>query len=377
MEFTQHAEPEVQRGSAVAMPAPGQLKFGSDDRFYRELRQRVEAYFHDTRQSQRDCLQMYVKTAVILIWLAASYGLLLAFGGSWWLALPLSISLGLAMAACGFSIQHDGGHQAYSRHQWINRLAASTLDLLGGSSYIWAQKHNRIHHSYSNVTGHDDDIEVGLLGRLSPHQRRLGFHRAQHWYLWVLYGFLPVKWVAYDDFRDVINGRIGGHRIARPKGWDLVKLIAGKVVFAGLAFGIPLLFQPLGVVLLCFMTASFVQGVTLSVVFQMAHCVEEATFPMPSEETGRIERPWAMHQVETTVNFARNNRLLTWFVGGLNFQIEHHLFPRICHIHYPALSGIVEETCEDFGVTYVAHKTFFGGVASHFRWLKRIGRADA
>src|SRR5262249_25450649 len=156
-----------------------------------------------------------------------SYVLLL-LGPPWWLALPLAASLGLALAAVGFNVQHDGGHQAYSDRPWVNKLMALTLDLMGGSSYVWACKHNSIHHTYTNVTGHDDDINLGWLGRLSPHQPRLGFHRLQHLYLWVLYGMLPLKWVFYDDFRDVLTGRVGGHRIARPRGWDLAVFLGGK-----------------------------------------------------------------------------------------------------------------------------------------------------
>lgn len=356
--------------------APGELRFGRADRFHRELKQRVERYFHDTGRRARDCPQMYVKSIVILGWLAASYGLLLLSAGTWWLALPLAVSLGLAMAGCGFSIQHDGGHHAYSERRWMNQLAALTLDLLGGSSYVWARKHNVIHHSYSNVTGHDDDINIGILGRMSPHQKRLSFHRLQHWYLWALYGFLPIKWQLYDDFRDVMTGRIGGHRFPRPRGLNLATLLGGKLLFFTLAFAIPLLVQPVWIALSWYVTASFVQGLALSVVFQMAHCVEEAAFPLPLEETGRMESAWAVHQVETTVDFARGSRWLTWFVGGLNFQIEHHLFPRLCHVHYPALSHIVQETCREFGLTYAAHRTFWSGVASHFRWLRRMGRPD-
>ncbi len=184
-----------------------------------------------------------------------------------------------------------------------------------------------------------------------------------------------MKWQLIDDFRDVITGRKGGHRLARPRGWDLATFIVGKVVFFTLAFVIPLLLHPVWAVLLFYVAASLVQGVALGVVFQLAHCVEEATFPLPREDTGRMEAEWAVHQVETTVNFARGNWLLSWYVGGLNFQIEHHLFPQICHVNYPALAPLVEETCREFGLRYSAHKTFRAGVASHFRWLRRMGRA--
>jgi linoleoyl-CoA desaturase len=320
---------------------------------------------------------MYMKTAIMAGWCVASYGALVFFLGTWWLALPLAISLGLSMAAVGFNIMHDGGHKAYSNRRWVNQLAAMSLDLLGGSSYVWARKHNSIHHSFTNIAGHDDDIDLGLLARLAPDQKRLGVHRFQHYYLWLLYALMPVKWLLYDDFRNVVTGRIGGHRFARPRGWDLGIFIGGKVFFASLLFGIPFLFHPLWAVLLAYLTASFVQGVTLGVVFQLAHCVEEAAFPLPGKDTGRMEDAWAVHQVQATVDFARRSRVLSWLLGGLNFQIEHHLFPGICHVHYPALSLLVEATCREFGLRYAANASLLGGMASHFRWLRRMGRPGA
>ena len=154
-------------------------------------------------------------------------------------------------------------------------------------------------------------------------------------------------------------------------------LLGGKALFFSLALAVPLLRHPLWVVLLFYLAISLVQGLTLSVVFQLAHCVEEAAFPLPRPGTARMPAGWAMHQVESTVDFARGNRLLSWFIGGLNFQIEHHLFPRICHVHYSALAPLVEETCREFGLRYSAHETFRAGVASHFRWLRRMGRPIA
>ncbi len=155
----------------------------------------------------------------------------------------------------------------------------------------------------------------------------------------------------------------------------MLTFIGGKAIFFSLAFAIPLLLHPLWTVLAVYLVASFVQGVVLSVVFQLAHCVEEAEFPLPEPESGRMENAWAVHQVATTVDFARGSRLVSWFVGGLNFQIEHHLFPQICHVHYPVLSRLVEKTCREFGLKYVAHESLLDGVASHFRWLRRVGMA--
>ncbi len=320
---------------------------------------------------------MYFKTATILAWFFAAYFLLLFVFTSWWAVVPLAVVLGLSLAAIGFNIQHDGAHKAYSSRKWVNKMFAMTLDLIGGSSYMWDWKHNSIHHTYTNIAGHDDDINVGFLGRLAPEQPRYWFHRLQGVYLWLLYGFLAIKWHLYDDFYQISTGRIGGHKIARPKGKDLVVFIAGKVVFFSMAFVIPMLLHPIWAVLTVYALAAFVSGVVLSVVFQLAHCVQEAAFPVPvilPNGGEQITTEWSVHQVQTTVDFSRRNPVLCWFLGGLNFQIEHHLFHKICHVHYPALSKVVEETCREFGVTYSAHRTFLGAVASHFKLLVEMGR---
>ncbi|HEY2882275.1 MAG TPA: fatty acid desaturase, partial [Pirellulales bacterium] len=296
------------RQTARQSPAFVHLKFGSDDAFYREICRRVDGYFEQTGINRRDCPRMYLKTAIVLTGFASSYVLLVFIASTWWQAVPLAISLALSMAAIGFNIQHDGAHGAYSNRSWINKLMALTLDLLGGSSYGWACKHNIVHHTYSNITGHDDDIEIGILGRLTPHQKHFSFHRWQHIYLWLLYGFVAIKWQLYDDFRDVINGRFGGYRHPRPKGWELAIFIGGKALFFSLALGVPLFQHSVWTVLAFYLAVSFMQGIVLSLVFQLPHCTESAAFPMPQAESGRMETPWAVHQVQTTVNYGRGNQ---------------------------------------------------------------------
>jgi len=366
-----HASPAGQPIRA-AEPA-GSLTFGHDNAFQLELRRRVAAHFRTAGRRQRDCGQMYVKTAILVAGFAGSYVLLVFGAQTWWQGLLLAMLLGLSAAGIGFNIQHDGSHQAYSNHPWVNKLMAMTLELIGGSSYLWRWKHVVFHHTYVNITGHDTDIDLGMLARLTPHQKRLAFHRWQHLYLWPLYGLLAIKWQLVDDFRKLIRGRISNQPFPRPRGWELVILVAGKVIFFALAFGIPLRFHSVGVVLLYYGVAGLVTGTALSVVFQVAHCVEEAEFPVPRVSTGRIDHAWAVHQAETTVDFARRSRLVTWLVGGLNFQTEHHLFPRISHVNYPAISTLVEETCRDFGIRYTEFTSFRAGMASHFRWLRRMG----
>lgn len=348
------------------------LKFGKNVDFQVELRRRVEEFFRTTGRRQRDCWQMYLKTAILLGLFAASYVGLVFFASSWWMAVPLAVLLGLATAGIGFNIQHDAGHHAYSNYPWINKLMSMTLDLIGGSSYVWRWRHAVFHHTYVNVNGHDSDIDLWPLAQLTPDQKRYSFHRWQHYYLWPLYGLLAIKWHLVSDFREVLTGRLGQHRIRKPRGWDCVIFVGGKATFFTLAFVIPVLFHPIGIVLLFYALVAGVLGIVISIVFQLAHAVEEADFPLPDPETGRIENAWAIHQAETTVDFARRSRVVAWLLGGLNFQIEHHLFPRICHVNYPAMSGLVEATCREFGVRYTEHRTFRAGVVSHFRWLRRM-----
>lgn len=329
-----------------------------------------------TGRKKRDCPSMYFKTATLLTAFVAIYVTLLLFVSTWWLVVPLAMLLGVVVAGIGFNIQHDGGHRAYSERAWVNKLMSLSLDLMGGSSYMWDWKHNSLHHTYPNIDGHDDDINVGMLARLSPHQPRYKFHRFQGIYLWFLYGFLAVKWHLVDDFLQVAKGKIGEHKIPRPRGKDLLIFVCGKIVFFSMAFGLPLMLHSWWAALGTYLIAACTSGIVLSVVFQLAHCVEEASFPAPVQlpEGGeRMETEWAVHQVQTTVNFARDSKVLSWFLGGLNYQIEHHLFSRICHVHYPAISKVVEETCNEFGIRYAAHRTMWGAMGSHFRWLVRMG----
>jgi linoleoyl-CoA desaturase len=351
------------------------LKFGTNNTFQVELRHRVDEFMRQTGRRPRDCWQMYLKTAIFLATFAALYLALVFLAHAWWQAIPLAAVLGLVVSGIGFNVQHDGGHQAYSNRPWINKTMALTLDLIGGSSYVWHWKHGVFHHTYVNITEHDSDIDLGMLGRLTPHQERWKFHRWQHIYLWPMYGLLAIKWHLVSDFRDVITGRIGQLRFPRPKGWDLVVFIAGKATFFTIAFVIPSLVHSFWMVLLFYGIVAVVAGISMSIVFQLAHAVEDAAFPLPDEDSGRMDNAWAIHQVESTVDFARRSRVADWLLGGLNFQIEHHLLPRICHVNYPAISKVVEATCREYGVRYTEHDSFRAGVASHFRWLRHMGKA--
>ena len=356
-------------------PAKKQLRFAPDNTFYIELKRRVDQHMTLNGRRERDCLQMYLKTAIILAAFVGSYLLLVFVSTSWWQAIPLAVVLAFAIAGIGFNIMHDASHNAYSARGWVNRIAAMSLDMIGGSSFFWHWKHVVFHHNYSNIHGFDTDIDLGVLGRFAPQGRRLPVHAFQQWYFWFLYGVLVVKWNLYDDFRVAIQGRIGEHRLRPMRGSELATFIVGKVLFFTIAFGIPLLSHSVVTVVLFYLLVAFIAGIVMSVVFQLAHAVEEATFPQP-QTPGQMEKSWAIHQLEATVDFARKSPVAYWLLGGLNFQIEHHLFPQMCHTNYPFIAPVVEETCRDFGIEYNVHDTFRQGIVSHFRWLRRMGAAN-
>lgn len=357
-------------------PTPRSYHYLPDNGFQFTLQQRVSAYFDSHRDlSIKGNRSLYLKSVIILSACVACYVALIMFVTTWWLATPLAMLLGVLAALIGFNIQHDGGHQAYSSIRWRNRLAATTLDLVGASSYLWHWKHAVFHHGRANVTGHDTDINVGRLLRLEPHQRRASFHRWQHLYIWILYCMMAARWQMYDDVREIVKGAIGPHRIPRPRGRELAIFILGKLAFVSLAIVIPLLFHPIWCVALAYAIASATLGLTLSVVFQLAHNTAQVDFPAPPDESGRMPHTWAEHQVRTAADFSRHSRIVTWLLGGLNFQIEHHLFPHISHVHYPALSPIVEATCREHGIRYRAHPSFVAGVRAHAAWLRHLGRA--
>ena len=228
---------------ASASRAP-RARFTRAGNFQDDLKRRVDLYFERTGQARTGGWRMRVNASGLLGWLAASYALLVFAQPAWWLAVPLAVSVGLAMAGVGFGVMHDGNHGSAATSPLENRVFAFTSDLLGGSSFLWRHKHNVLHHSYTNVCGLDTDIEPGVLLRFAPAQPRRAFHRFQHLYVWLLYAVFPLRWWLFDDFHQLATGRMGEGCFARPRGWDLIALLAGKALFLGWAFGAPLLLHP-------------------------------------------------------------------------------------------------------------------------------------
>lgn len=327
---------------------------------------------------RRGNLRYYAKAAFIFLWFAVSWTCLVFFISTWWGAALAGLSLALSLGGIGFAIQHDANHGALGRRaRWLGY----SLDFIGVSSFLWRERHNHAHHTYTNVVDHDGDIDQLPFARFAPTQKVLWVHRFQHIYMFVLYGFYAPKAIFWGDFQAIWHGPECHVPVKRPRGRDLFLFIAGKAVAVSWLLVIPMLFRPWWQVLIVAFGVLWVLGVLLAIVFQLAHCLEEAEFTSGGElrEQAAIDGPrdWARHQVESTCDFSRRSRILNWYLGGLNFQAEHHLLPSVCHVHYRRLSPHFEQICDEHGIRYTAHPTVWSALKSHTRWLKRMGQPDA
>jgi linoleoyl-CoA desaturase len=285
--------------------------------------------------------------------------------------------MGVGVAGLGMSVMHDANHGAYSSNKTVNYLMAHVLNLLGGSTVNWKLQHNILHHTYTNVVHMDDDIEDKLMLRFSPHTTVKQVHRFQWVYAFFFYGLSTLYWVVAKDFVQYVKYRKNGVNAgsAAENRLMLARIITLKLIYFFVVLAVPVVFFhiPFLQVLAGFLLMHFVAGFILTLIFQLAHAVEGTSHPLPNSN-GIIENDWAIHQLNTTANFSRHNKWLSWYVGGLNFQVEHHLFPRISHVHYPALSNIVKSTAEEFGIPYLENKTFSEAMKAHINFLRRLGR---
>ncbi len=350
-------------------------KFAPPRSFHAELKRRAAQYFQTEAKAQTGNSSLLAKAVLLVGGLVALYIHLVFFTPALGWALLECVALGTAVALVGFNVMHDGAHGSFSRFPRLNRAAAFTLDVLGGSSYMWDAKHNTVHHMYTNIDGVDDDLDIQPWMRVTPDQKRYGAHRFQHLYFWMLYGMLYITWILFTDYQKYFTRRIGSVPLKPMSGFDQFTFWGFKALNLVLYIALPIYMVGFWGWLVGFLLTGWVAGFVLSIVFQLAHTVEQASFPVPHAVTNKLEDEWAIHQLRTTANFATDNRLISWLVGGLNFQVEHHLFPKVSHIHYPKLSKIIKQTCAEFDVPYQEYPKMWQAVVSHVVFLRQMGRA--
>ncbi len=343
--------------------------------FQIELKNRVNQYFTEHNKSMTGNKALLFKAALFCAGYIAIYVHVVFFTPIAWIAVPECILFGALTAAIGFNVMHDGAHGSFSKNKLINKMAGFSLNFLGASSIMWNMKHNIIHHTYTNIDGVDDDIEARPWLRFAASQKKLRMHKFQHYYFWFLYSLLHLMWLFVSDYKKYFSGKIGSVPLRKMTIREHFSFWIAKAGYAFMFIVLPILLIGFVEWMIGFLILTMVTGFTISIIFQLAHTVEHTSFPLPNEK-GKIENEWAIHQIETTANFATKNKLLSWLVGGLNFQIEHHLFPKISHVHYPAISKIIKSTCTEFGLTYIEFPKMSHAVISHVAYLKRLGRAD-
>lgn len=344
--------------------------------FYGELKKRINAYFDQTGKATTGGIRILSKAIFLFSALVFLYIQLVFFTPeAGWLSLLLCGLLGFFTSALGFNVMHDGAHGSFSKYSFVNKIASNAAELVGASQFMWNMKHNVIHHAYTNIDGIDDDIDAEPFLRMAPTQKKYKFQKYQYIYFWFFYAVFYMYWTFFSDFNKYFSKKIGDMPLKKMKRKDHIEFWGYKVIYFGLFVAIPIIRLGWLDWMLGFLTFTLTAGLILSIVFQLAHTVEDTQFPVPQMGTGKLEDEWAVHQLKTTANFATKNKFICWFVGGLNFQVEHHLFPRISHIHYPALNKIVKSTCREYNVIYIEYPRMCNAVASHIGFLREMGKA--
>jgi len=365
---------DAMRNGAIRFPQHASGRTTRDA--MQEMKGRVAEYFATRSLSSKANAAMIAKSGCLIAMCVLPYALILSNRFEPWTMLLLAIAMGVGIAGIGFGIAHDALHGAYSSRPRLNDALGLSFDALGASSYLWKITHNIVHHTYTNIHGVDEDLAVSPLLRLSPNAERHWCHRWQHLYAFPLYACTTLFWVFVKDYQQLFRRDLGPYRDKQHDRTQILVLLSAKLSYYGYALVVPLLVVhvPWWQVLLGFLAMHLTAGFILGIVFQLAHVVEDTEHPLP-DDGGRMASDWWLHEMHTTANFARGNRVLSWYVGGLNYQIEHHLFPKVCSVHYPAISGIVREVARTHGLPYHDQPTFRSAIASHYRMLRRLGKS--
>lgn len=355
-----------------------QIKFSRSEsrEFVRTLNKRVNNYFKENNIAKTGNWKLYLKSAIMFSLLIVPFFLIIfsEIPNIW--KLLLWIVMGVGMAGVGMNVMHDGNHGTYSKYNWLNKLMGGTIYVLAGNVYNWQVQHNVLHHTYTNIEGHDDDLNAGRIIRFTQHTKWRRFHKFQHIYSVFLYGLLTLNWAITTDFlqsKRYLKQKLAYGKLPSPfKQWSSVAI--SKTIYIAIWIVIPIVFSSLSwwMVLIGFLAMHYTAGLILSMVFQLAHVVENASMPQPDDE-GKIKNSWVTHQLFTTCNFSTNNKIVNWFTGGLNHQVEHHIFPNISHIHYSKIREIVKKTAAEFNLPYYEYASTRDAIKSHFRHLKELG----
>ena len=354
------------------------ISFSRTDKaiFFKTLNKRVNAYFKENELKRTGNWKLYTKAIIMFGLFLVPLIIILTVSMPQWALLLLTIVIGIGMAGVGMNVMHDSNHESFSNKKWVNKIMGSSMYILAGNVYNWKVQHNVLHHTFTNIPGFDEDIDAGRIIRFNKNAKWLKIHQFQKYYSFFLYGLLTINWAITTDFRQMhkyLKRKLSYGKFPNPA-TEWTTLIVTKIIYYLLWIVLPLLVLDIAwwKVLIGFFVMHYTAGIILSVVFQLAHIVPMAEMPLPDKE-GNLEHTWAVHQLYTTTNFAPNNKFISWYTGGLNHQVEHHIFPHISHIHYGKIAKIVKETALEYNLPYNEYKTFTKAIVEHFNQLKTLG----
>ena len=368
----------VTRSNVVKMQRKSVYFANRGSAFIDELRAKVEAYFRENNLSRYGNAEVIAGAAFMFALYLGPYILMV----SGLVQTPLMmlvcwVVMGFGMAGVGMVLMHDANHGSFSKNRKVNKWLGKSLYLLGGFPPNWRQQHNSLHHGYTNIDGLDEDIQPPGILRISPHRKLLKIHRFQFIYAWFLYGLMTLSWITLKDFKQLNRYKKDGVQLTQKNSYNrlMADLIVTKLLYYAIFLVLPILVLPIPwyVTLLFFVAMHVVCGIILGTVFQAAHVVPDTKFPLPDAQ-GNIDIHWAEHQLSATSDFAPRNRLLSWLIGGLNFQVEHHLFPYISHVHYRNLAPLVRQTARKHHLAYHVQPTFGAALQAHLKMLKKLGK---
>lgn len=358
------------------------IKFSRIDktRFFRTLNKRVNSYFKENNIKRTGNWKLYIKAIIMFALFIAPFVVILTVDMPNWLRLILTVVIGIGMAGVGMNVMHDANHESFSAKKWVNTLMGSSIYILAGNVYNWKVQHNVLHHTYTNIEGHDEDMDAGRIIRFSKHADWMPIHKYQKYYAPILYGLLTINWAITTDFKQMssyLKRKLSYGEFPNPK-VEWTKLIISKIVYYSTWIVLPILVLNIAwwKVLIGFFVMHYTAGIILSVVFQLAHIVPSTEVPLP-DENGNMKNTWAIHQLFTTANFAPKNWFVDFYTGGLNHQVEHHIFPNISHIHYSKIAKIVKETALEFNLPYNEYKTMRRAIIEHFKHIAELGKKPA
>lgn len=356
------------------------VRYNNDSQieFVQELRKNVNEYFKQRGISTYGNYSMVLKTVFMFsVFLVPYFVMILGWVTQPILLFLLWVTMGVGSAGIGLSIMHDANHKSYSKNKWVNKFLSYSLSLLGGAPVTWQYQHNTLHHSFTNIDGLDEDINPPKFLRFSPNVPRYKIHKFQYLYAWVFYGLMTITWTVDKDFRQVYRYKQKYKDFTKNRSLFsiLIEVLFTKVLYYAYILVLPILILPVPwwMILIFYFAMHFTCGLILGIIFQTAHVMPDTEFPKPNED-GTIENNWAIHQLLTTTNYSPRSKIFSWLIGGLNYQVEHHLFPRICHIHYNKIALIVRETALKFNLPYHVQDNFVLALSYHTKMLKSLGK---